>query len=398
MNRNKVTIVLNDNPTDFSEKWTDVLRVGDWTESYKEFSVTLDDLSQVVANFQKNVLRLDKKEIQFNYSHASYAEAAGWIEDLRISNNVLQAKVRWTPKAKERIEGEEFKYVSAELDFNYRDEETRQAYGMTLTGAALTNIPFVRGLQAVALSDNSDAKSVFLFSKPFYKMDKFKQLLSTLEANTAVSLNEVVVLKGAMAMLSEEEQAEVSASVTAIEETAQANADAEKTAQETAQAEAETKEAELSDLRNRVKLSDKDVNEQVKTLSTDLTEAQKQLSEAQKELDKLKLDARKTETEAAIKELSSQGKILPKDVDATVVLLLDESPAKAEKWLNHFKSMPAVVALDSEQGFDSDGHPAPQDADLPAKALALAEKIEKEQGVSLNEAISMAYNQLIPNN
>lgn len=371
MNR-KATIILNDQKADLNAKWTDVLRVGDWQESYKEFRVTLEDLEKIVENFNNNVLALDEGEIQFNYSHASYSEAAGWIKSLRIENNVLQAQVRWTKKARQRIADEEFKYVSAEIDFSYRDEESGDRYGVTLTGAALTNIPFVRGLKAVALSDKSEKNNVFIFSNPLFKMDKFKELLSTLEASENVTLSEVSVLKGAMAMLSEDEQAEVTESVTALEETAKANDEATEQEQTEATEQAEAQAQELADLKAKVELSSQSETEQVKNLA----EAQKQLSEAQKELDTLKHEARKAEMEGAVKELCEAGKLLPKDREATLELLLDESPAKATKWLERLNAMPAFVDL-SERGLDQDPEANAKVVDGVVDLSVYAEEAEK---------------------
>lgn len=389
MNR-KATIILNDQTADLNAKWTDIVRVGDWEESYKEFKISLDDLNSMITNFKNNVLSLDKGEIQFNYSHTSYAEAAGWIEDLQIENNVLQAQVRWTKKARQRIEDEEFKYVSAEIDFAYRDEESGDRYGVTLTGAALTNIPFVRGLKAVALSDKEAKNNVFIFSNPLFKMDKFKELLSTLEANTAVTLSEVAVLKGAMAMLSEDEQAEVAPSVTAIEDTATANDEAATAAETEATEQTEAVTQELADLKAKVALSSQSETEQVQNLA----EAQKQLSEAQKELDTLKHQARQTEIESAVQNLCAEGKLLPKDKEATIELLMDESPAKATKWLERLNAMPAFVDL-SERGISSDSDQSGEVT--PEQTVVLAQDLAAKEGISYELAVSKIMDKLFTN-
>lgn len=388
MKSKKVTIVLNDGAADLSQKWTDIIRVGDWKESYKEFQIKKSDLDHMVKNFSDNVLNLDKGELQFNYSHQSYAEAAGWIEDLRIENGTLQAKVRWTPKAQERIEGEEFKYVSAELDFSYRDEESGERYGITLTGAALTNIPFVRGMKAVALSNDQNEETTLLFSNPLPKMEKFKELLSTLQGNKNVSLAEVAVLNGALAMLSDAEQAEVKTEVEALSELAAGNDAASKEA-------AQTAKKELADAQAAAELAGKGADAQVQTLSTNLDAAQAQISSQQKELDQMKHAARKSDLESSVQSLCDSGKVLPKDSASTVELLLDMSPEKATKWLSHLDGMPARVVL-GEQGAAEANEKELADgfsiSDADAKKLA-QERFEKNPELSLADHLGNVYSE-----
>jgi hypothetical protein len=102
-------------------------------------------------------------EYPIDYNHASLlgfqdAPAAGWIRSVKVirpdqaATAGLAAGVwlvpEWTPKARQRINESEYRYMSAVLR---RDAETGGVLP-ELTGAALTNTPAIHGLNAVAAS------------------------------------------------------------------------------------------------------------------------------------------------------------------------------------------------------------------------------------------------------
>jgi len=347
-----------------SEKWVQLFRAGDWTNSYKNFKVKPRELDEFVANFHANALQTEKGEVQFNFSHNSHERAAGWITDLRRNGKHLEGKVRWTRAGRQALEDEDFKYVSAELAFVYKNEETGEETNNVLTGAALTNIPFVRGMKAVALSETSESDSKeFLYLHNPRNMDAFKVMLSALREKDAVSLDEAATLNEMFATLSEEEQAEVKEEVAEVEAKTESEATEEVVEEEVV--EEETNEATLAE------------NVELSEMKAELAEKAEALKLAQSENDKMKLDMRKKEIGAKVEELSTKGILLPKQVELANELAIELSEAKAEKLFALLNNSEAKVELNKEEGHSQEGG-AVNYADLHEQAVALA----KENGTS----------------
>jgi phage I-like protein len=135
-------------------------KIGTWWKGKQKIRITRDMLSQVVANFRKR----PNGEVPIDYDHGiEYAAgsgaavpAAGWIkaiEDAPDEHGILWAMAEWTEKAAEHIRGREYKYFSPVIDPGTRDNKTGEQQGWTLTSAALTNIPVLQDLPAIALSE-----------------------------------------------------------------------------------------------------------------------------------------------------------------------------------------------------------------------------------------------------
>lgn len=148
-------------------KRVEILRVGKFERRFEnDLEITLLDLQELKQNFDSNARRQvlrGKPALPFNFSHDCWAEAAGWIISLEIgkdSNNfdALFAGVEWTEKGAQKIKANEFKFVSSEFSFNFKDPETGKIFDIILGGAALTNIPFIRDMEAVQLSENKNGQ------------------------------------------------------------------------------------------------------------------------------------------------------------------------------------------------------------------------------------------------
>lgn len=161
----------------FSEETKDiskvqVLRAGKykyWDDSTLE--ITTDMLRNMKKNFDANVLKVD---CAIDYFHNSFAEAAGWIKEivLEASDTELWAVVEWTEEGKEKILSKEIRYLSADFNMNYKDNETGIEHGATLNGAGLTNRPFVKGMNPI-LSEISG-----IIDKSPEKIDDIQRILS----------------------------------------------------------------------------------------------------------------------------------------------------------------------------------------------------------------------------
>jgi len=142
---------------DVSQSWAQVLRVGHFSHpSYGEFEVTTETLQNMVANFQSGVRPKAPTRLVVDYDHGNLTgKAAGWITalEVRAGGTELWAQVEWTDEAAELIRRKEYQFTSAEFASEYVDKETGETRGATLLAFAITNRPFVEGMQPLALSE-----------------------------------------------------------------------------------------------------------------------------------------------------------------------------------------------------------------------------------------------------
>jgi hypothetical protein len=139
---------------------------GSWVKDGHRFSITKEDLDDIVSNFEGRA----NGTVVVDYEHASErpevakggpVPAAAWIHNLttkhdsKLDKDVLWASVEWTPKAKEMIEGGEYRFFSPAIDWGAADKKTGRSKGATLTSGALTNHPFLEELPAIQLSDTT---------------------------------------------------------------------------------------------------------------------------------------------------------------------------------------------------------------------------------------------------
>jgi hypothetical protein len=103
------------------------------------------------ANFDGNAGRLDKGEIPLDYGHEDGGKAAGWIEkvELEDDNKSLWVDINYTPEAEKAVLEREWRFISADIDFDYEDNESGMKLGPTLLGAGLVNRPHIKSMKAV---------------------------------------------------------------------------------------------------------------------------------------------------------------------------------------------------------------------------------------------------------
>lgn len=281
---------LNLSTEDGKEKFQEIIREGNWSNSYKQFDVTKSHLEDFVKNFKANVLRNSDNTIQFNFGHNSWGEASGWITELKIEKGqdgkfVLLGKVKWTSEAKKKIQEGAWKFVSAEISWEYKDQETEKVTKNVLTGAALTNIPFVKGMKSVEASESHQSENAHL---------QTKQETNIILSNTQMELSE---------QLAAEQQ----------------------------------KNAQLS--------------EELSEAKTKLAESQASEKAAKTELSEKLSAIRKEKEEGRVASLLSEAKILPAEKEETLSLLMELSEEKATKLYEMLSAASPKVNLD-ETGSD----------------------------------------------
>lgn len=132
-----------------------ILRVGTFFHEGQPVQITKKDLKTMRDNFKNNVRGID---IMLDYSHNSEGEAAAWFQELYLSENgsELWAKVDWTETGADSVRKKKYRYVSADFNFAYKDNESLKEYGPTLLGAGLTNRPVVKNMNPTVLSEDKN--------------------------------------------------------------------------------------------------------------------------------------------------------------------------------------------------------------------------------------------------
>lgn len=272
--------------------WIEIIRVGNWNNSYKQFEVTIEHLSDFIDHFERNVLNYSDKKIPLNYAHEQWGKAAGWISELKVEGQSLMGKVELTSEARERVRDGEWKYISAEIAWEHTDQESGVVTKNVLLGAALTNIPFVRNMKSVEASDaqhqNQKENQFILLSHDM----NIEQQLADERAKTST--------------LSESLTAE------------------------------QSKVSQLS--------------EQVQEMQTQLSEEKQARESAETALAEMRSAARTQKETARVEQLLTEGKILPAQKEETLSLLTSLLEEQAETVFTTLASAGAKVDLDGEQG------------------------------------------------
>lgn len=143
---------------------------GSWVKGDHSFSITKEDLADMVRNFEKR----KNDMLVIDYEHASEQPeiakggpipGAGWIHRLSLSgqdgrapsapSDALTALVEWTPQAEQMLRTGQYRFFSPAIDWSAKDKESGDPQGATLTSGALTNHPFLEELPPIMLSDGT---------------------------------------------------------------------------------------------------------------------------------------------------------------------------------------------------------------------------------------------------
>jgi len=164
---------------DESPKWVQVTREGNfpgYMGGLKPFAFTRADLDSMVKNIREHpAYKLDANGnpighvIPWDYNHASEmdptsgelpvagAPAQGWTLDLEVRNAEdgtaeLWALTQFIEPARSYVRAGQYKWASVAVVFNAIDPETSRNVGATVTSIALTNTPFVEGMESLVAS------------------------------------------------------------------------------------------------------------------------------------------------------------------------------------------------------------------------------------------------------
>jgi phage I-like protein len=144
--------------SDASEKtWVHLATVGKWDGHHQgEFTIDQETFKSVLANFAER-----KTPVKFDYEHDTQKPtngpkpASGHILKVETRNGgtELWGFVEFTDNAAKMVKADEYNFTSVVIDFDSVDRKTGKDIGPELISAALTDTPFIDGLNPIMLTE-----------------------------------------------------------------------------------------------------------------------------------------------------------------------------------------------------------------------------------------------------
>lgn len=138
--------------------WFQLAKTGTFfSPVYGKITISPQDLGTMYTNF-KTKTPLPPTQLPIDYDHLSDepqkpedGKAAGWVEDLMIRDDgqTLWCRPKWTRRAAEMIANGEYRFVSPFFLTDYLDKQSGKKIGPTLKAVAITNRPFLEGMQPI---------------------------------------------------------------------------------------------------------------------------------------------------------------------------------------------------------------------------------------------------------
>jgi len=322
-------------------------------------------LSQIKENFDAGVYGIDVA-VDINHDHRS--GAAGWIKSLEVGpsstqpeKSALFAQVEWTDHGREMVG--RYKYISAEFG-PYTDPETGKTTQDVLKAATLTNRPFIKGMQPVAVEE----ERIEVLREGDYIHPILGDLVITTEepeTSEVDHMNLEEALRGLGIELEDGEDAatKLTETVTSLrDEIADLKEKLAEVPPVTAE-EVQEKNVELEELNSQVvKLS-----ETVKALETSNQALSAKLFEA--------------ERDAFLEAAVQAGKVLPKELDGYKKLYAADKEA----------TVALIETLDPKVDLETHGSDEGKEMTLEEKVLAKADELQKsDTDLSVEDAILQA--------
>lgn len=171
-----------------------IAKVGEF-EGYRDggFSLTRAMFDTMIRNFES-----ESNPIPVYRGHADLVptstgeepKAAGWILGLRRTGDDLWATMQLTDSMASEVKGGEFRFTSIYARMNETDRKTGSKIGARLVSLAITNQPFIDGLQELTLSDfgNNEPNKLSIYRHKEISMSNKPISLASLEDLTEEDL------------------------------------------------------------------------------------------------------------------------------------------------------------------------------------------------------------------
>jgi phage I-like protein len=179
--------------------WIQVAKPGEF-KGHPAGSFNLD--ATTFADIVRNFRATQNRRIAIDFEHASEqppttgsiptigAPAQGWILDLQQRAEGLFGLVEWLPLAADYIKSGAYKFFSPAIRFDAVDRVTGKNIGARMTSGALTNKPFLDGMQALLASDRDSsqpapqAQKAPMFISPSQQAKQLARRTAELQATT----------------------------------------------------------------------------------------------------------------------------------------------------------------------------------------------------------------------
>lgn len=358
----------------------EVCKVGkfaDWR--YGVLDLTEEMLNELVKHFNSKILETD---VALDADHMSHKGALAWIESMRVKKGILLAKFRdWSEEGKEALFERKFKYFSIEFGprTKVKDDGTKVITPNVLMGIGMTNRPVVKGLEPTFLSE-SIQKELGNSNQPGKPEDhmQVKELImkfgSSLVKADAVTAADHKRFSDMLGELPKEDH---------DEDLTKLSSNVEAKAKETAEAEAK-------------KLSDAKTAEKDRKLSEDEKDAKlKELSGKVGGFEERETARILTENIAAVTLSDKVNTGFPaasaEKVKTFLSALNAEQVIEFTALLGEVKTTDKAVLIElGEKGSGKKGDASNMDTKL-AEAQKTAEKLVKDESISLSDALTKVY-------
>ncbi|MES2706390.1 MAG: phage protease [Verrucomicrobiota bacterium] len=190
--------------------WFEALRVGTFPNETEDAAGKKVYVAQVVRPETLNLLvsnwrKMGSPELLIDRDHHSgdkdkTTDAMGWLTDLRVENDRLLARAKWSEDGERMLTGGAYRYCSVVLDTDYEAGQPESAGAsrgnrarvtpLYLSSVALTNIPAIGGLKPISNRAPSPAP---ITEKPTAETMDLSKLATELKLPAATTLEDITV-------------------------------------------------------------------------------------------------------------------------------------------------------------------------------------------------------------
>lgn len=121
-------------------EWTKILPLGKVSSTKGDFMVDGESYQSMLNHISER-----KLDVVIDYEHQTLkdiqAPAGGWIKELRLGTDAIEAKVEWTEKAQQYLKNKEYRFLSPVINVRKSDKKA-----VELHSVALTNTPAINGM------------------------------------------------------------------------------------------------------------------------------------------------------------------------------------------------------------------------------------------------------------
>ncbi|TFD15522.1 hypothetical protein E3T26_06990 [Cryobacterium sp. TMT1-21] len=353
----------------------EIAQVGSWrTPWHGNFELTVNDFNEAVTHFDAGIYRVNGTEpLPGTLDHlGGDTPAAFRINSVYVVDNKFMASVTWTALGKEKLDRDEYRYIS--FEFNTRaqpfvnPENEDEVLVNVLTGATLTNDPLFKKLKPVMASARSGSNK-----------DEGEDMdLKTIRAKKLedLSAEEKAFLEENKAELTAEELTAFGLEVEEVETAEAKTAREAKEAQDAIDAQKviddqPAADALAADEATKLEASTKGMSKDQKAMFTKLQASVSALEADAKAGREAQQELLKTRLTASVSAQVARGAIKSDQLDAGVELLLASTEANRTKLTSFLEALPSNPLMASAEG---SGKEEEEEVELTKEEIEQAEQ------------------------